>query len=235
MRTRLSVKRLNQKNCTTIDGSLYIDGLEPVNCSNSGPLALETVTNITGYLLIKNLSDSYQRFAQLLPNLRFIGGKCGSAYDNYTFILKNNHYLETFGLNKSITLENGCAHDTGNVKLKDDFSSVLTKATTEYSSNCSSCSLLNHFYCPPLRCCGSYSVSNELDLAQVKDCFEIENNFIFSGNWSDEQMPKLEQAFGRLRKIHGYLVIAHTRRLKSLSFLKSLVSIGETKVKWNGK
>ncbi|XP_065843513.1 insulin receptor-like [Oscarella lobularis] len=235
LRTRLSVKRLNQKNCTTIDGSLYIDGLEPVNCSNSGPLALETVTNITGYLLIKNLSDSYQRFAQLLPNLRFIGGKCGSAYDNYTFILKNNHYLETFGLNKSITLENGCAHDTGNVKLKDDFSSVLTKATTEYSSNCSSCSLLNHFYCPPLRCCGSYSVSNELDLAQVKDCFEIENNFIFSGNWSDEQMPKLEQAFGRLRKIHGYLVIAHTRRLKSLSFLKSLVSIGETKVKWNGK
>ena len=78
-------------------------------------------------------------------------------------------------------------------------------------------------------------MSNELDLAQVKDCFEIENNFIFSGNWSDEQMPKLEQAFGRLRKIHGYLVIARTRRLKSLSFLKSLVSIGETKVKWNAK
>ncbi|XP_065843562.1 insulin receptor-like isoform X2 [Oscarella lobularis] len=226
LNTRVDVRKLIQKNCTKIDGSLHITGLEPDSCSDNGPLSLDTVSTITGCLWIENLSDGYESFEQLLPNLRQIGGKCSSANDgNYTFVIQYNRYLRKFGLDALITLENGCANIANNPQLETNVS-ILASAEADNGSKCTPCAHSNHFYCPPTFCRGNHSVFDESDLPKVERCLEIEDSLFFSGSWSDDHMPKLEQSLGRLRKIHGYLVIANTRGLKSLSFLKSLVSVG---------
>ncbi|XP_065843772.1 insulin receptor-like [Oscarella lobularis] len=235
--TRQDVANLNTRNCTIINGSLHINGLEPSSCSNRSSAPLDTIEEIRGCLWIENLSQTYTNFSELLPNLHRVGGNCvRSARDYHTFVIEGSPYLQMLPRQWPIQLDNGCFHIQDVDSDNDlDFSKLFTCAKTKNRSDCVPCQQhSNRFYCPqrsPFSCNESYSAFNASDLMCLEQCVEIGGGLFLSGSWTDDE--ELEKIFSQLTRIRGYLVIANTIGLRSLSFFKNLVSIGESGLKWN--
>lgn len=87
MTTLQDVYNLNKLNCTTIEGPLFIENLDPEGVREL--YSLDTVEQITQFLVVQRIRANYTCLNQLLPRLRVIRGN--RLYENkWTLVMRDN-------------------------------------------------------------------------------------------------------------------------------------------------
>ena len=78
---------MNKENCTTIEGPLFIEDLDPEGSKQL--YSLDTVEQITQFLVVQRIRASYTCLNQLLPRLRVIRGH--HLYENqWSLVMRDN-------------------------------------------------------------------------------------------------------------------------------------------------
>jgi hypothetical protein len=123
--TTQQLNELSQQNCTVIVGPLIIQGLE---LDYFGHLpSLDTVRQITQFLVIQNLGEHYTTISQLLPNLAVIRGS--QTLDNeWTLVITDNAFLSDLGWSALPVIRQGDALVTNNPQLSRQ--TILTLANS---------------------------------------------------------------------------------------------------------
>ena len=85
--TLKDVYNMNKENCTTIEGPLFIEDLDPEGSKQL--YSLDTVEQITQFLVVHRIRASYTCLNQLLPRLRVIRGH--HLYENqWALVMRDN-------------------------------------------------------------------------------------------------------------------------------------------------
>lgn len=110
------VEELRRERCDVIHGPLIAQYLPKSRNTTLGRPSLDSVKEITDFLLVQHLDNYYTNLRQLLPSLGTVRGHQLLPDGQWAFVVRENYHLRKLGL-ASVCVLNGSVQITDNANL----------------------------------------------------------------------------------------------------------------------